>query len=78
MVLMNNSGEGIDERRVSNNEINQYLEKNVPHHTCAVMEATRNWAFMVDQILHQVDRVEIAHPKELVEISPAAVNADRI
>lgn len=78
MVLMNSSGEVIDERRILNNELNQYLEKKVPHSTYAVMEATRNWAFMYDQLVHHVERVDIAHPKELVAISSAAVKADRI
>jgi transposase len=78
MVLMKESGEVIDERRISNNDIRQYLEKKVPHNTYAVMEATRNWPFIYDQLIHHVEKVDIAHPKELVAISSAAVKADRI
>jgi len=78
MVLMNQSGQVIDERRISNNEIEEYLVEIVPKNTHAVMEATRNWAFMYDQLSQHVERVDLAHPKELKAISAAAVKADHI
>ena len=78
MVLMNHTGEVIDERRISNNEVEEYLVENVPKETHAVMEATRNWAFMYDQLSQYVERVDLAHPKELKAISAAAVKADHI
>ena len=37
MVLMNQSGQVIDERRISNNEIEEYLVEIVPKNTHAVM-----------------------------------------
>ena len=78
MVLMNHIGEVIDERRISNNEIEEYLVERVPKNTHAVMEATRNWAFMYDRLSQHVERVDLAHPKELKAISSAAVKADHI
>jgi len=78
MVLMNQTGEVIDERRISNNEIKEYLIERVPKNTHAVMEATRNWAFMYDHLSQHVERVDLAHPKELKAISSAVVKADHI
>ncbi|MFC2042690.1 IS110 family transposase [Chloroflexota bacterium] len=78
MVLMNHTGEVIDERRITNNEIEEYLVEFVPKDTHAVLEATRNWAFMYDHLSQHVERVDLAHPKELKAISAAAVKADHI
>ena len=78
VVLMNISGEVIDERRVNNQEIPEYLISVVPQNTHAVLEATRNWAFMYDLLSDHVERVDLVHPRELKAISTAAVKADRI
>lgn len=78
MVLMDDTGEVIDERRISNNNIETYLKKNVPRETYAVLEATRNWAFMYDLLSLHVKRVELAHPKKLKAIATATVKTDRI
>jgi len=40
MVLMDQRGEVIDERRISNDKIEEYLVENVPKNTHAVLEAT--------------------------------------
>lgn len=77
-VLMKSSGEVIDERRISNLEIEAYLEERVPRETYAVLEATRNWAFMYDLLTAHVERVELAHPKEVKSIATAAVKTDQI
>lgn len=77
-VLMKSSGEVIDERRISNLDIEAYLEERVPRETYAVLEATRNWAFMYDLLTEHVKRVELAHPKEVKAIANAAVKTDRI
>jgi transposase len=77
-VLMDKAGEVLDERRISNEETPQYLEEVVPKETYAVLEATRNWPFMYDLLLEHVERVELAHPKELKAISSAAVKTDQI
>ena len=42
VVLMNTEGEVIDERRLPNKEVADYLEEHVPRETYAVLEATRN------------------------------------
>jgi len=78
VVLMDNRGKVIDECQVSNHDIREYLVNKVPKNTYAVLEATRNWAFMYDHLSEHVERVELAHPKELKAISAAAVKADRI
>ncbi len=78
MVLMDQRGEVIDERRISNDKIEEYLVENVLKNTHAVLEATSNWAFMYDQLSQHVERVDLAHPKELKAISAAAVKADHI
>jgi transposase len=59
-------------------EMKGYLEQHVPQETYAVMEATRNWSFMYDMLSEHVERVELAHPKEVKAITNAAVKTDRI
>ena len=77
-VLIDKAGTVIDERQISNDEASKYLEEVVPRETYAVLEATRNWPFMYDLLSMYVERVELAHPKELKAISSAAVKTDRI
>lgn len=77
-VLMSSTGEVIDERRIWNLDIEKYLKSTVPRETYAVLEATRNWAFMYDLLDAHVERVELAHPKELKAIASAAVKTDQI
>ena len=78
VVLMDTEGQVIDERRLLNAEMAGYLEQHVPQETYAVMEATRNWPFMYDMLSEHVERVELAHPKEVKAIANAAVKTDRI
>ena len=77
-VLMDNMGQIIDERRMPNDEIQEYLKETVPRNTYAVLEATRNWPFMYDLLSEHVDRVELAHPKELHLIAKAVIKDDPI
>lgn len=78
VVLMDTEGEVIDERRLLNAEMAGYLEEHVPQETYAVLEATRNWPFMYDMLSEHVERVELAHPKEVKAIANAAVKTDQI
>ena len=78
MVLIDKAGVVIDERQIRNDDTSKYLEEVVPRETYAVLEATRNWPFMYDLLSAHVERVELAHPKELKAISSAAVKTDRI
>jgi transposase len=78
VVLINAKGEIIDQRRLLNTEMSEYLKQHVPYETFAVLEATRNWPFMYDLLSDHVDRVELAHPKEVKAIANAAVKTDRI
>jgi len=77
-VLIDQSGDVIDQRLFSNQETQSYLDDVVPRETYAVLEATRNWPFMYDLLRDHVDRVELAHPKDLKAISSAAVKTDQI
>lgn len=77
-VLMDNTGKIIDERRIRNDEIEEYLAEVVPQNTYAVLEATRNWPFMYDLLSENLERVELAHPKELKAIATAVVKDDAI
>ena len=77
-VLMDSQGQVLDERRLPNEEMAAYLKKEVPPETYAVLEATRNWPFMYDLLAEHVQRVELAHPKELKAISAAAVKTDKV
>lgn len=71
VVLMDNTGHILDKRRLRNNEFEQYLKDEVPHDTYAVLEATRNWPFVYDLLEDHVERVELAHPKEVTSVSLA-------
>ncbi|MEJ2486692.1 MAG: transposase [Anaerolineales bacterium] len=77
-VLMDNTGKIIDERRIRNDEIEDYLAEVMPRNTYAVLEATRNWPFMYDLLSENLERVELAHPKELKAIATAVVKDDAI
>lgn len=77
-VLMDKTGQVIDERRLANDEFEQYLKDMVPKNTYAVLEATRNWPFMYDLLNEHLERVELAHPKELKAIASAVVKDDPI
>jgi transposase len=78
MVLMDSTGKVIDERRIKNLDIEKYLKEKVPNQTHAVLEATRNWAFLYDLLEVHVAKVSLAHPKELRAIATAAVKTDQI
>ena len=77
-VLMDSTGKVCDERNIQNLNMKEYLKEKVPRETYAVLEATRNWPFMYDLLGEHVERVELAHPKELKAIASAAVKTDRI
>ena len=78
VVLLNQAGQVVDERRLRNTEMPAYLTDYVPPETYAVLEATRNWPFMYDLLSAHVARVELAHPKEVKAIAAAAVKTDQI
>lgn len=77
-VLMDSTGKVVDERRIKNLDIKEYLQEVVPTDTHATLEATRNWAFMYDLLDGHVAKVSLAHPKELKAIASAAVKTDQI
>lgn len=78
ITLMDQTGNILKEKRINNKKIEEYLGSQIPKDTCAVMEATRNWAFLYDFLVEKVCRVELAHPKRLKAIASATVKTDRI
>jgi len=78
VVLMNERGEILDKKRLQNSEMAGYLDEKVPKETYAVMEATRNWPYFYDLLGEHVERVELAHAKEVRSIATAAVKTDQI
>ena len=78
VVLMNAEGEVLEKQQLKNSEMASYLDEKVPKETYAVMEATRNWPFFYDLLGEHVERVELAHAKEVRSIATAAVKTDRI
>jgi len=78
MALMKANGEPIDRRRLRNKEVAAYLQEKVPKKTYAVLEATRNWAWMYDLLSEHVERVELAHPKKVKLIAEATLKSDKI
>ena len=78
VILMDADGKMLDKRSLENSKMRDYLSEKVPPKTHAVLEATRNWPFMYDMLSEHVDRVDLAHPKELKAIASAAVKTDRI
>ena len=75
-VLLNSSGDVIDERRIQNLEIEAYLQERIPKETRAVLEATRNRAFVYDLLEGHEDKVSLAHPKELKAIAQASAGGN--
>ena len=47
IILMNQTGKIIKEKRINNQKIEAYLGSEIPEDTYPVMEATRNWAFFI-------------------------------
>ena len=78
MVLINTERKVIDKQRVSNDDISRYLKEQVPKETYAVLEATRNWPFMVDLLSEHVQQVDLVHVKVVRTIANAAVKTDQI
>ena len=78
VVLIRADGQVVDQRGLPNDAMAGYLARKVPRETYAVLEATRNWPFMYDLLCQHVERVELAHPKDLKAIATAAVKTDQI
>lgn len=78
ITLMDHQGKILNEKRINNQKLEEYLGDHIPKDTYAVMEATRNWAFLYDFLADNLGRVELAHPKRLKAIASATVKTDRI
>lgn len=78
LVLMNSTGEIEKKKQLANEQLKEYISEEIPYETCAVMEATRNWAFLYEILEPRVAKAVIAHPKRLKAIASARVKTDRI
>jgi transposase len=77
VVLMDYQGKIIDQRRLSNDAVADYVTQ-LPESTFAVLEATGNWSFMYDILEAGTDEVVLAHPKRVRAIAAARVKTDKI
>jgi len=78
VVLMDAQGKLISEGGLSNDDMSDHLEEEVPHDTIAVIEATWNWQFMHDLLSEHCERVLLAHPQKVKMIAEATVKTDKI
>jgi len=78
VVLINAEGGVLDKRRMANKDFATYLLEKVPKETYAVMEASRNWPYFYDLLGTHVERVELAHAKQVRSIATAAVKTDQV
>jgi hypothetical protein len=62
VVLMGNQGKLIDQRRLPNDAIPDYVAQ-LPKSTFAVLETTGNWSSMYDVFEKGTDEFDLAHPK---------------
>ena len=77
VVLMNNQGKLIDQRRLPNDAMPDYVAQ-LPQSTFAVLEATGNWSYMYGVLDEGTDKVVLAHPKRVKAIAAARIKTDKI
>lgn len=77
VVLMDNQGNLIDQRRLPNDAMSDYVAQ-LPKSTFAVLEATGNWSYMYDVLEEGTDKVVLAHPKRVKAIAAARIKTDKI
>ena len=75
VVLMDNQGKLIDQRRLPNDAMPDYVAQ-LPKSTFAVLEATGNWSYMYDVLEVGIDEVVLVHPKRIKAIAAARIKAD--
>ena len=77
VVLMDNQGKLIDQRRLPNDAMPDYVAQ-LPKSTFAVLEATGNWSYMYDVLEEGTDEVVLALPKRVKAIAAARIKTDKI
>jgi transposase len=77
VVLMDKEGKVIDNRRLPNDAMPDYVAQ-LPESTFAVLEATGNWSYMYDVLEEGTEKVVLAHPKQVKAIAAARVKTDKI
>jgi transposase len=77
VVLMDNQGKLIDQRRLPNDAMSDYVAQ-LPETTFAVLEATGNWSYMYDVLEEGTDQVVLAHPKRIKAITAVRIKTNKI
>ena len=77
VVLMDAGGIVIDQRRLPNDAMPNYVAQ-LPESTFAVLEATGNCSYMYDVLKECTDKVVMAHPKRVKAIAAARIKTDKI
>ncbi|HVO70455.1 MAG TPA: transposase [Aggregatilineaceae bacterium] len=77
VVLMDSQGTICNQRRMTNDAMTTYVAQ-LPPNTLAVLEATGNWSYMYDVLAAKLDKVVLAHPKQVRAIAVARIKTDRI
>jgi transposase len=77
IVVLDDSGTLIDQRRLANDAVAPYLKK-VEAPVQVTFEATYNWQYMYEQLDGLAAQVVLAHPKQVRAIASARIKHDRI
>lgn len=77
VVVLDDRGEVVDQRRLNNEEVANYTS-GLGKPIRATFEATRNWQYMYDQLEGRVEELLMAHPKKVKAIASARIKTDKI
>jgi transposase len=77
VVLMDAGGKVIDNRRLPNDAMPDYVAQ-LHESTFAVLEATGNWSSMYDVLDEGTEKVVLAHPKRVKAIAVARIKTDKM
>jgi len=75
VVLMDNQGKLIDQRRLPNDTMPDYVAQ-LPKSTFAVLEITGDRSYMYDVLEVGIDEVVLVHPKRIKAIAAARIKTD--
>ena len=77
VVVLDDRGEVVDQRRLNNEEVANYTS-GLGKPIRATYEATRDWQYMYDQLEGRVEELLMAHPKKVKAIASARIKTDKI
>lgn len=74
VVLMDNQGKLIDQRRLPNDAMPDHVAQ-LPKSVFAVLEATGNWSYLYDVLEEGADKVVLVHSKRVKAIAAAIIKS---